>query len=120
MTQVNKEKISRISFMPNKGALNYYMLEVLCSCLVGAGAFLILVGPRAIVPWNIAWLQGTDAVFQYLSWKFFALSAWSLPPGINQHYGLEISSSIFYSDSIPLFALIFKLFGILKNGELQY
>jgi len=46
--------------------------------------------------------------------------SWGIPFGINPEYGLEFSNSIFYSDSIPLFALIFKLAGVLREGEFQY
>ena len=56
-----------------------------------------LVGPRALQPTNIAWLKNTDAMFQYLAWKFFAQIPWSIPFGINPKYGLEFSSSIFCS-----------------------
>src|SRR3954463_16334325 len=90
------------------------------SLLIGTAAFLLLVGLRALQPTNIAWLQNTDAVSQYLAWKFFAHTPWSIPFGVNPEYGLEFSSSIFYTDSLPLFALPFKLAGVLRDGEFQY
>lgn len=77
---------------------------LLLSLVIGTAAFLILVGPRALQPDNIVWLKNTDAMFQYLAWKFFAHTPWGIPFGINPEYGLEFSNSIFYSDSIPLFA----------------
>jgi len=95
-------------------------VAIALSVLVGTLAFLLLVGRPALEPTNIAWLQYTDAVFQYLAWKFFAQTPWALPPGINPLYGLEFSNSIFYSDSIPLFALLFKLAGFAQEGEFQY
>jgi hypothetical protein len=59
-------------------------------------------------------------MFQYLAWKFFAQTPWDIPFGINPKYGLEFSNSIFYSDSIPLFALFFKIIGVSQSGEFQY
>ena len=93
---------------------------VLLSLVIGTAAFLLLVGPRALQPTNIAWLQNTDAVSQYLAWKFFAHAPWGIPFGANPEYGLEFSSSIFYTDLISLFALPFKLAGVLRDGEFQY
>jgi hypothetical protein len=93
---------------------------VFLSLIIGTAAFLLLVGPRALQPTNIVWLQNTDAVSSYLAWKFFAHSPWGIPFGVNPEYGLEFSSSIFYSDSIPLLALIVKLLGVSRNGEFQY
>jgi len=90
------------------------------SLLIGTAAFLLLVGPRALQPTNIAWLQNSDAVSQYLAWKFFAHSPWGIPFGVNPEYGLEFSSSIFFTDSLPLFALPFKLAGVPRDGEFQY
>jgi len=93
---------------------------VCLSLVIGAAAFLLLVGPRALQPTNIVWLQNTDAVSQYLAWRFFAQTPWGIPFGVNPEYGLEFSSSIFYTDSIPMFALPFKLAGVLRDGEFQY
>jgi hypothetical protein len=54
---------------------------LLFSLVIGTAAFLILVGPRALQPDNIAWLNNTDAMFQYLAWKFFAHTPWGIPSG---------------------------------------
>lgn len=76
---------------------------------IGFIAFLIVVGPTALNPYNIAWLAEGDAAAHYVGWTFFRNSEWSFPIGLNATYGLEISNSILYSDSIPIFAFIFKL-----------
>lgn len=51
---------------------------------------------------------GPDPVQYWLGWTYFRADAWRWPPGLNPHYGLEVSSSIFFSDSIPLLAFAFK------------
>jgi hypothetical protein len=44
----------------------------------------------------------------WLGYTFFKRAPWAWPPGLNPDWGLEIGSSIFYSDSIPLLAFAFK------------
>src|SRR5918995_1211957 len=115
-----REKFNSHPQKSRKYSIKNLGTALLLSLVIGTAAFLILVGPRALQPTNIAWLQNTDAMWQYLAWKFFAHTPWGIPFGINPEYGLEFSNSIFYSDSIPLFALIFKLAGMPRDGEFQY
>lgn len=88
--------------------------------LIGLSAFMLVTGGRMILPWNIAWLENGDPAQHYLGWAFFRNSEWSLPPGTNPDFGLEIGSSIVYSDSIPLLALGLKPFGALLPDVFQY
>lgn len=53
-----------------------------------------------------------DPATHWLGWQFFRnspLLQW--PLGANPDYGMEIGSSIIFSDSIPLLAFIFKPLG---------
>ena len=78
-------------------------------CLVGVAAFLLVVGPRVLDPTNVAWVRDRgDTLTHYLGWTFFRHTPWTIPLGLNPNYGLELSSSILYTDSIPLLALLFK------------
>lgn len=88
--------------------------------LMGILAFFIVVGPRALNPMNIAWLDNGDPATHYLGWVFFRSSPWSFPLGLNPSYGLELGNSIIFSDSNPLFALIFKPFAALLPEPFQY
>ncbi|HEY8553752.1 MAG TPA: DUF6311 domain-containing protein [Burkholderiales bacterium] len=87
---------------------------------LGVVAFLLVVGPRALYPTNIAWLGQGDPATHYLGWAFFRDSPWSFPIGLNPRYGLEIASAIVFSDSIPLLAFVFKPFSALLPGTFQY
>jgi hypothetical protein len=51
---------------------------------------------------------GPDPVQYWLGWSYFRHDIWRWPPGLNPDYGLEISSSIFFADAIPLLAFAFK------------
>lgn len=87
---------------------------------LGALAFLLVVGPRALDPQNIAWLPSPDPVTQFLGWHFYRHSPWAFPLGLNPDYGLELANSIVYSDSIPLLALLFKPLSSLLPETFQY
>lgn len=47
--------------------------------LLGALAFLLVIGPRALDPQNIAWLAEGDPATHYLGWVFFRHSPWTFP-----------------------------------------
>ena len=83
--------------------LNYFI-----PLLLGITTFFLIIGPKALNPLNIQWLLRGDALEDYLGWAFFKNSSWMFPPGLNPKYGLEISSSIVFSDSIPLLSFFFK------------
>lgn len=88
--------------------------------LMGVLAFFIVVGPQALNPMNIAWLDEGDLATHYLGWVFFRNSPWSFPLGLNPSYGLELGNAILFSDSNPLFAFIFKPFAALLPEPFQY
>ena len=78
-------------------------------CL-GAVAFAMLVGPETLAPWRDGWLmRGSDRPTYRLGWRFFRDTDWSVPPASSPRYGIELGSSVFYSDIIPLLALPLKL-----------
>ena len=73
--------------------------------------FHSLYGIDVINPLNVNWLFGPDngdSATAYISWEFFRLTEWNFPIGLNPRYGMELASTISYSDSIPLLAFIFK------------
>jgi hypothetical protein len=93
--------------------------SVLLGILV-ATAFLFIVGPNAIIPTNIAWLSSGDPAQHYLGWAFYRFSPWTNPIGLSPDYGMDISSSIVYSDSIPLMAILLKPFSAWLPATFQY
>jgi hypothetical protein len=56
----------------------------------------------------------------YLGWAVFQNSSWSWPLGLNPDYGMQISSSIVYSDAIPLSAFFFKALKDFLPTPFQY
>jgi hypothetical protein len=69
------------------------------------GGFIL---PPGDTGWMLSGRIGPDPVQYWLGWTAFARDAWRWPPGANPGWGMELASSIFYSDSIPLLAFAFK------------
>ena len=95
--------------------------NILLALLVGGVAFLAVVGAQVLDVTNMRWLAQTDDSFtHYLGWEFFRRSALTWPPGLNPDYGLQFSSSIMFSDSVPLLAIPLKLVSPLLPQVFQY
>lgn len=91
------------------------------SLLVGFFIFVYATGGRILNPTSRDWLMVGDSATHYMGWEFFrhtALLQW--PLGLNPKLGLDISSSIAFTDSIPLAAFIFKPFSTLLPTTFQY
>lgn len=92
------------------------------AALLGAGTILAVFGAGIVPPshtgWMLSGMLGPDPAQYWLGWTFFRNAPWSLPPGLNPDFGLELSSSIFFADSIPLLAFAFKAMrGVLEVGQ---
>lgn len=94
--------------------------EFLIPVLIGTFFYLLVIGWKPLNPVNIAWLSSGDPVVHYLGWEFFRSDSWHFPLGLNPNYGLNISNSIVYSDSIPVLAIIFKIFDKFLPQPFQY
>lgn len=91
--------------------------------LLGAILFVALGGLTALMPSSIGWLMRglLDPPSNLLGWEFFRETPLlQFPLGANPRYGMEMGSSIVFSDSLPLFALPFKLLGPLLPDTFQY
>lgn len=88
--------------------------------LVGIVACFLVVGPHALNPSVLDLAQGVDPFKDYVGWIFFRNSPWTFPIGLNPTYGLDFSSSIVFSDSIPLMAFLFKAIRFALPETFQY
>ena len=75
---------------------------------LGWMAFAIIIGPWALNPQSVSWLMHRDPMQHYLGWVFYRHAPWDFPIGLNPDFGMDISTAIVFSDSIPLFAIFFK------------
>lgn len=88
--------------------------------LLGAAAFLVILGYTPLIGANIGWLYGGDPTLYYLSAAFFQQSPWTFPPGLNPHFGLEVPSAIILADAIPLYGFFFKILYGITGHTVQY
>ncbi len=67
-----------------------------------------------------SWLAAHDVSTDLISWKFFKEDSWRFPLGSNPNYGMDIGSGIAFSGSVPIMAIIFKLFSGLTPFKFHY
>ena len=109
--------------MLSKKNINIYLLHFLF-CLITIITMKYLYGLVFIDPTNFSFYYNNsnseDSKMHFLGWHFYRFSAWSSPIGLNPSYGLELSSSIVYSDSIPILAIFFKIFRQLLSQNFHF
>lgn len=93
-------------------------------CALGVFAFLLLYGPTPLNPTNDTWLRGgfveQDILQHYAGWLFYRSAPLRLPLCTPQSINWPQGISILYTDSIPLFALFFRLIEGLLPPVFQY
>ena len=89
--------------------------------ILGTIVFFLVVGFAQINPLNAGWLLGRlDPTQHYLGWLFYRSGEWTFPLGLNPLFGQDLSSSIVYSDSIPLLAIPLKAFDFFLPEKFHY
>jgi len=98
-----------------------YPFVFLIGVFVGAVVFIYLYGIDTIDPTNQNWLlQWTsDRNQHYIGWEFYRQSEWMFPYGLYQGLTGQ-TTSIVFTDSIPLFAVFFKLLSPILPDTFQY
>lgn len=100
--------------------MNGSRVEAGLAVLAGMIVFCLAFGFGVLNPESLNWLAAGDPSQSYLGWAFFRHSPWTFPLGAVPAMGMEQSSSIVYTDSIPAFALLFKLCRGLLPADFQY
>lgn len=95
----------------------------MAGALAGVAFFLALYGVRVLDVTNADWIlnSGADPSQHYLGWQFYRGSELRLPYlGMSYNTVYPYRTSVLYSDSIPLLALLFKPFSALLPATFQY
>jgi len=90
---------------------------------IGLFFFLIVFDTTILYPKNIWWLldpKNQDGIQHFVGWEFFRFETWHFPWGSIKNYGYPQTTSIVYTDSIPLLALFFKFFASSLPVYFQY
>ena len=101
--------------------LNSSMFVFSCGGLLGALFFIHIFGIAILDFTYTDWLMpGCDLSQHYLGWKLFRNSAWYFPVGLMDNIVHPFMVSIIFTDSIPLFAIGFKLLSPVLPKDFQY
>ena len=105
----------------NSKRISAKLLFILCA-LLGAVVFIAVYGTRILDLTNTGWLFDNDHDLRqhYIGWCAFRSDPWHFPIGLIDRLSYPNSMSVIYTDSIPLFAVIFKLFGSYLPETFQY
>lgn len=94
----------------------------LMGALLGGVCFLAIYGIKVLDSSYIDWLFASeqDLYQHYIGWCHYRNTPWQFPIGMIDSLAKPLSVSIIWTDSIPLFALFFKLFSPFLPVEFQY
>ena len=96
----------------------------LTGALLGALVFLAVYGVRVLDPTSVDWILNNpspDPAQHYLGWELFRRSPVHLPYiGANYNAVYPFRTSVLFTDSLPLAALLFKLLGGVLPARFQY
>ena len=91
------------------------------SVAIGIATFGALTNWRVLNPLFVRWLYWGDPSTSYLGWQFFRKTPlFQFPIGASPNYGVGFSSSIMFTDSVPLIAIPLKYLSFLLPHEFQY
>ena len=92
--------------------------------LLAALTFVVIFGWRVLIPTYDDWLlfsrDGVDNMQHYQGWVAYRGSAWHFPIGLIDGILYPEKISVIYTDSVPLFAFIFKLLSPVLPETFQY
>lgn len=97
--------------------------EMIVCAFLGASIFVFIYGIHVLNPCYTDWLltsEDGDLTQHYLGWKFYRHAPWKFPFGMIDTMAYPNETSIIFTDSIPLFAFIFKVFRFLLPVRFQY
>ncbi|WP_143321865.1 DUF6311 domain-containing protein [Clostridium sp. HBUAS56010] len=99
---------------------NHYLWLMLGGAFIGAISYLLIYGITILNVTNDNWLfSGEDISQHYFGWLYYRKSDWKFPIGMMDGL-VDLDISVIFMDSIPLLALLFKIFRNLLPNNFQY
>ena len=97
-------------------------LAFLIGAVLGAVVFIIIFGADIISPSNVRWIFAApdDTTQHHLGWLFYRRTPWTFPIGLTEGITSEGAVSCMFTDSLPLFAVFFKLLSPILPETFQY
>ena len=104
----------------NQLIISHNIIIFIYALLFGGLYASYLIGNK-LNPSDIDWLLASrDPAQHFLGWVFFRNDSWHWPLTFTQDLLYPTGTSIAYTDSIPLFAIVFKLFSPVLPARFQY
>ncbi len=97
--------------------------DMYIAALIGLAAFLAVTGGCILNPFDPTFIfaTGGDAVQHYVGWLFYRHAPLlQIPFGSNPAYGETMSSTVVFTDSIPLMAFLFRPLSRFLPLDFQY
>ncbi len=96
-------------------------LFLICAA-IGAVCFIGIYGVRILDFTNTGWLFDNDHDLRqhYIGWCAYRNAPWDFPVGLSDALSYPNSMSVIYTDSIPIFAVLFKLIRSALPVTFQY
>ena len=113
------------SLTKNRNVLNK-MREAPCYlyfivAVLSAAVFCVIYGFRILDPTYTDWLlTGGDLSQHYIGWQAFRAGKWCFPIGLTDILAYPEKTSIIFTDSIPVFAVLFKVLSPILPDDFQY
>ena len=102
---------------------NKYTLALI-GAIIGFIVFILIYGFNALNPLNeqfvIHGYLEKDIAQHYAGWQLYRNSPWQFPLGVGSNIEFPYGSSVSYTDSIPLFAILFKIISPILPATFQY
>jgi hypothetical protein len=118
VSPLSNQNTLRKSIQATRSKSSFELITLFALTLV---VFHFIVGFNVLNPSNITWLLGGDSAEAYLGWEFFRSAPVTVfPLGASPNFGVGFSSSIVFSDSIPLLAIPLKFILLGFGGSFQY
>lgn len=94
-----------------------YILVAVLTAVV----FCCIYGVNILNPGYTDWLvTGGDLSQHYLGWVAYRYSSWHFPIGLTDRLAYPACTSVIFTDSIPLFAVVFKILSPVLPENFQY
>ena len=104
---------------PRKNEINGLFFA---GCLIGILCFAVIYGLKIVNPFYDGWIFHGDMDLRqhYVGFCHFRTTPWHFPIGLIDTLSVPYSMSVVYTDSIPIFALVFKLLSGILPESFQY
>jgi len=121
VTECLKSYINSPIGVMSKKIVNNRAFVFILGGILGILIFIRIFGLQVLDFTNMQWLmRGGDPTQHFLGWRFFRSSGWHFPFGLIDNIVYPNMVSIIYTDSIPLFAILFKLLSPFLPESFQY